>query len=552
MDQMSRKRVFMTGASGNMGFASFREIYERRADFDFSLLLLDTPREREMFAKYTRDPRVSIVYGDLRNYEDVKAACNGCNYVLHIGGMVSPVADYLPLKTMEVNVKAAENIVKAVKAQKNHDDIKVVYIGTVAETGDRNEPIHWGRTGDPIKISIYDHYALSKAKAERIFAESGLKHWVSLRQTGILYPGILRNMDPIMFHVVLRGVLEWATIEDSATLMCNVLDENVPDSFWREFYNIGSGAEYRLTNYEFEEKLLYAIGMGHDAPKRLFNPNWFITRNFHGQWYLDSDKLENILHFRHNVPIDDYFADLKKKAPWFASVAFLGSNFIGKLGMRHIASNKKFGTLSWISNKDEDRLSAYFGSYEKWQKISKSWEDTDLSRPSNTAIILYHGYDETKPLDELDIEDMREAAKFRGGECLSETMIKGDIFTPLKWRCAFGHEFWMTPNTVLRGGHWCPDCDPMPWDYDKIAKVNPFFAQVWYPLHDADENNKYTQDIYKNYDDYIKLNSVKTQNEVVLKKRDYQIMEIGVFMMFMIALLLIIARVSLPNHKLIA
>ena len=38
-------------------------------------------------------------------------------------------------------------------------------------------------------------------KAEAVFAESGLRHWVSLRQSGILYGDILKNMEPIMFHV---------------------------------------------------------------------------------------------------------------------------------------------------------------------------------------------------------------------------------------------------------------------------------------------------------------------------------------------------------------
>ena len=88
--------------------------------------------------------------------------------------MVSPAADYYPKKTMFVNVTAMKNIVKAVKAQENPDDIKVVYIGTVAQTGDRNYPTHWGRTGDPIQISVYDHYAISKTIAESILADSGL------------------------------------------------------------------------------------------------------------------------------------------------------------------------------------------------------------------------------------------------------------------------------------------------------------------------------------------------------------------------------------------
>ena len=74
----------------------------------------------------------------------------------------------------------------------------------------------------------------------------------------------------------------------------------------------------------------------------------------------------------------------------------------------------------------------------------------------------------------------------RGGECLSDSMTKGDLFTPLRWRCQFGHEFEMTPNAVLKGGHWCPDClpkydpaNPNPWNFEAIAAGNTFFAQVY-------------------------------------------------------------------------
>ena len=46
-------------------------------------------------------------------------------------------------------------------------------------------------------------------------------------------------------------------------------------------------------------------------------------------------------------------------------------------------------------------------------------------------------------------------------------------------------------NLVLRAGHWCPECLPPIWDYDRIARKNPFFAQIYYPNHDRDENNTY-------------------------------------------------------------
>ena len=108
---------------------------------------------------------------------------------------------------------------------------------------------------------------------------------------------------------------------------------------------------------------------------------------------------------------------------------------------------------------------------------------------------LDHGYDETKDFHSLGIKDMKKAAQFRGGECLAKKMGK-DVYTPIKWKCARGHEFKMSPNLVLKGGHWCPECMPMPWKYDEEAKINPFFAQVWYSHHSKNEDNEYSADIY--------------------------------------------------------
>lgn len=495
-----KKTVFLTGASGTMGFQAFRELYNRRNMFNITVLLLADENSKQKFREYENDPSVKIVWGDLVNYEDVLECVTGSDFVLHVGGLVSPAADYYPKKTIYVNVTAMENIVKAVKAQKYPDSIKVVYIGTVAQTGDRNCPVHWGRTGDPIQISVYDHYAISKTKAEAILAESGLKYWVSLRQTGILYPEILKNMDPIMFHVPVNGVLEWSTVEDSGLLCAKVCLPDVPEEFWRRFYNISSGPEYRITNYEFEVLLLNALGMkGADVPKKLFKPNWFILQNFHGQWYTDADVLENYLHFRHNIPIKQYFKNMANKVAFYYKLSGLApGKLVNQYLMEPIANTPLYGTQAWVKNAIKDRITAFYGSMEKYNAIPEDWDEFEVIIPDkNEMSYLDHGYDEQKDFTSLTIEDMKKAAQFRGGKCRSRKLK--DVYTPIKWECACGHKFEMSANLVLKGGHWCPDCMPMPWRYDEIAKVNPFFAQVWYAHHDKDENNVYTEDIYYGY-----------------------------------------------------
>ena len=143
-----KKRVFLTGATGVMGTATLAELLARGDKFDVVVLARDSKINRKKLARY--GDKISVVWGDLMNYDDVLKGVTGADYVLHVGGMVSPSADYKPKSVMEVNITAAENVVKAVKAQPNSDDVKVAYIGSVAQTGDRREPLHWGRTGDPI------------------------------------------------------------------------------------------------------------------------------------------------------------------------------------------------------------------------------------------------------------------------------------------------------------------------------------------------------------------------------------------------------------------
>ncbi|WP_456264772.1 zinc-ribbon domain-containing protein [Paraburkholderia megapolitana] len=54
------------------------------------------------------------------------------------------------------------------------------------------------------------------------------------------------------------------------------------------------------------------------------------------------------------------------------------------------------------------------------------------------------------------IEDMHEAARRLGGQCLS-TEYLGHA-AKLTWRCEFGHVWHATPRTVQQRGTWCPHC----------------------------------------------------------------------------------------------
>ncbi|MDE5774140.1 MAG: NAD(P)-dependent oxidoreductase [Muribaculaceae bacterium] len=442
------KKIFLTGATGVMGRATLRELIANRDKQGYEITILARPskKNRKQLTPFIQQG-IKVIWGDLMDYDAVRQGVDEADIVLHIGGMVSPMADWFPEKTLRVNVGAAENIVRAAQAKESRgEEVALVYIGSVSQYGPRNAPRHWGRAGDPIAVAKFDAYALSKVRAEKIFAESGVKKWVSLRQTGILHTGLLfKASDPISFHVPLHGVLEWVTDEDSGRLMERICREDVPDSFWGNYYNIGGGEQYRLTNYEFVAMILSSLGC--PPPEKSFDARWFATDNFHGMWYEDSDRLDRLFHFRSGEGPREYFDRKKRELPWFFSLSFLAPGILIKNLMRLVALKKPLGTLSWFKNDDKERIDAYFNGIESWKQLP-TWQQLDLSRPSAVPQTLDHGYDESRDISTLTDDDLQKVAAKRGGRYLGQN----------RWQCAEGHEFTASPQLILKGGHWCPNC----------------------------------------------------------------------------------------------
>ena len=364
--------VFLTGGTGVMGQAVVEELSHHLDKINLRLLIHERKIPSVMSTIINQNKQtIQTIQGDLKDYNTILKCITGADYVLHVGGMVSPYADSFPYETLDVNIGSMKNIIKAVLAQKNKDDIKVVYIGSVAETGNRNYPLHYGRTGDPINISIYDHYALSKAIAEMLLIDSGIKNWVSLRMTGIIHAGLFNNMKPIVMHIVINGGLEWCTQEDSGRVLRQLvlldLEGKLGKDFWNHIFNVSSGKEYQLSNYDFENYIL----KGSKLPemKLLFEPNWFVTKNFHGHFYLDSDKLENFLHFRENRDLKTYFEQLSCKAPFLVKMGKFATTGMIKYFMKKLANTKGDGTLDWIKKNNEPKIKAYFGSMDEYFSV---------------------------------------------------------------------------------------------------------------------------------------------------------------------------------------
>lgn len=488
----TKKVLLLTGATGSMGTEAMKQILSRNDHFRLRVLVRPSEKNMGLMKPHQSSPDLEIVWGDMTNWNDVLKAVDGADYVLHVGAFISPEADKYPKESILINYGATCKVIDAIKAQPNRDEIKMIYIGTVAETGDRMPPIHWGRCGDPIKGSIFDYYAVSKIAAERAVIESGLKYWVSLRQTGIMPPKQESGQEPIVFHQPIMNQLEWVTNIESGILCANVCEDFVPEEFWRKIYNIGGGKSFRLSNYEYFADTLKPMGL---SPRDVFEPWWFARLNFHGQWYMDSDALNDILRFRvmtYPQYLAGYHAELEvmmrnpMAQAMMPTAAQMKAQFEGVL-------HREMGTLWMLENDKADWLNAFFGGRARAEALPRTWDEVDFTPPSEEVLHINHGYDEGKDFTKLDASDMKAAAEFRGGQCLSATV--GGVHEKLRWKCAFGHEFEASPMLILKGGHWCPECERSAWNYGEIAGRNPFFNQVWAPLHGKDEMYSITKQV---------------------------------------------------------
>lgn len=505
------QKVLLTGASGAMGFEAFKELWNRRHRFDIVLLLRPSATNKTMFADYERwagcesisgkgvaankSGDFKIVWGDATRYEDVLQAVAGVDWILSPMALIPPEADLNPQAAEAVNVTAVEHLLNAVKSQPGGaEHVKFVYIGSVAEYGDRLPPAHMIRCGDPLLPSAFDFYATTKVSGERRVIESGLKYWVSLRQTYIAIPASASKLDPIGFHQPLITHLEMNTARDAGYGLVQCLDVPESSDFWRRIYNFSGGPSCRFVFMDYFQHMTRLLGFGEMTD--IVERKWFALRNFHCGWFSDSDVLNNYLHHWRDS-LADHYRQVQEATPTLLRVA--GSPTISKLipssliyQVMHGMLLTKNGTLYWLRNGLDLRIKAFYGSKAAYEAIP-DW-DVPLQLPSSAPLKFSHGYDEDKP--ELTLSDLAEAARFRGGRLVSGAWNR-DWSAQLVWESAGGERFTASPTAVLKGGHWAPAEQAPPWRYDAIAKENPFVAQIWRTHHSKDENNYYPADCYK-------------------------------------------------------
>ena len=344
-----RKVVLVTGASGTVGFEVFRELLSRQEQYSIRLLCLDRKFERQLFSPFGR--KVEIVWGDIGDYEVVKRAIKGVDFVIHTAGIIPPLADENPGLARAVNEDGTKNVIKAMKAEDKGS--RIVFTSSISVYGDRlkNPNI---LVGDPINPSDGDEYARTKIRAEEIIQSSGVSFSI-FRLCGILTRTL--NIQPLMFHMPLDTALEWCHPEDVGFALVEALQH---DTLSEKIFNLGGGRACRIKARDFVRKMFNLWGL--DAK---ILPNYaFALHNFHSGYYADGYKLNKILNFQRKTLQDYYeFIQLTVSPLQKHLVRFVPSSLIRQWLLM------KSEPLKAIRENNERLIKRFYGSREIFDKL---------------------------------------------------------------------------------------------------------------------------------------------------------------------------------------
>ncbi len=114
---LNNKSILITGGTGSLGKALVKTILERWPDVQ--RLVIYSRDEQKQFVMNQEFPdtkyrALRYFIGDVRDYERLKRALNGIDYVIHAAAMKHVhIAEYNPDECVKTNIGGAENVIRA-------------------------------------------------------------------------------------------------------------------------------------------------------------------------------------------------------------------------------------------------------------------------------------------------------------------------------------------------------------------------------------------------------------------------------------------------------
>lgn len=117
MINLTGKSILITGGTGSLGKALTKRILHSWPNVKRVIIFSrDEQKQFQMAQEYPEHiyPQLRFFIGDVRDFERLKRAFRGVDYVIHAAAMKHvPIAEYNPMECVKTNINGAENVINA-------------------------------------------------------------------------------------------------------------------------------------------------------------------------------------------------------------------------------------------------------------------------------------------------------------------------------------------------------------------------------------------------------------------------------------------------------
>ena len=116
---LKNSTILITGGTGSFGNTFVPMTLEKYNPKQIIIYSRDEMKQWDMAMKYSNDPRVKFVIGDVRDKDRLERTLDGVDFVVHAAATkIVPTAEYNPFECVKTNVNGAMNVIDACLQQK--------------------------------------------------------------------------------------------------------------------------------------------------------------------------------------------------------------------------------------------------------------------------------------------------------------------------------------------------------------------------------------------------------------------------------------------------
>lgn len=298
------KKVLVTGAAGSIGLYVIKYLLSE-GKYEITALDLKNKKSLKRLKKYRR--RINIIYGDVTDGILIEALVRDHDYIIHLASVMPPLGDFSKNIGEIVDYNGTENIIKAINYY--NEKCFLIYASTTSVYDNSLS----GNVKEKIIEKDLTNYSLNKYNTEKLITKK-LKNYTIFR-----LPLVLNNIkdESFVYNIKKNIIVEVTTNKDAAYAFVKAIDHK--KELNKKIFNVGLGNEGRLPYGEILENILSNYGLS----CRYILSRIFLDKNYRSPILTDSDKLEEIIHYR-NDSLYNYYRRLNnfgKKRPFQKLIA---------------------------------------------------------------------------------------------------------------------------------------------------------------------------------------------------------------------------------------